>query len=124
MPVQVIVTLALLISITIGLVGHSPALWLLVVAQALVVTLGSWMLRQRAARARALDQEAARKSEALLERLSIATQAAGIYCWELDWNTYSLMWDAIRLPPEEVAAASRRHFVAELGSDLFKWVHP
>ena len=124
MPVQVIVTLALLISITIGLVGHSPALWLLVVAQALVVTLGAWMLRQRAARARALDQEAARKSEALLERLSIATQAAGIYCWELDWNTYSLMWDASRLPPEEVAAASRRHFGAELGSDLFKWVHP
>jgi PAS domain S-box-containing protein len=124
MPVQLFVSLALLISVAIGLVGRSSAIWLLVVAQALVVTVGAWMLRQKAARTRALDQEATRKSEALLERLSIATQAAGIYCWELDWNTYSLTWDASRLPPEEVADASRRHFGAELGSDLFKWVHP
>jgi ABC-type nickel/cobalt efflux system permease component RcnA len=110
MPVQLFVSLALLISVAIGLVGRSSAIWLLVVAQALVVTVGAWMLRQKAARTRALDQEATRKSEALLERLSIATQAAGIYCWELDWNTYSLTWDASRLPPEEVADASRRHF--------------
>jgi signal transduction histidine kinase len=28
------------------------------------------------------------------------------------------------LPASEAAAASKRHFGAELGSDLFKWVHP
>ena len=56
--------------------------------------------------------------------MSVATQAAGIYCWELDWNTYAITWDKSRLPAAEAAAASRRHFGAELGSDLFKWVHP
>ena len=66
----------------------------------------------------------AERSQALLERLSIATQAAGIYCWELDWSTYALTWDESRLPAAEAAAASRRHFGVELGSDLFKWVHP
>ena len=64
------------------------------------------------------------QSQALLERLSVATQAAGIYCWELDWKTYAITWDESRLPAAEAAAASRRHFGAELGSDLFKWVHP
>ena len=64
------------------------------------------------------------QSQALLERLSIATQAAGIYCWELDWKTYAITWDESRLPAAEAAAASRRHFGVELGSDLFKWVHP
>jgi len=63
-------------------------------------------------------------SQALLERLSIATQAAGIYCWEFDWGTYAITWDESRLPPAEAAAASRHHFGAELGTDLFKWVHP
>ena len=66
----------------------------------------------------------ATRSQALLERLSIATQAAGVYCWELDWSTYALTWDESRLPAAEAAAASRRHFGMELGSDLFKWVHP
>ena len=66
----------------------------------------------------------AERSQALLERLSIATQAAGVYCWELDWSTYTLTWDESRLPAAEAAAASRRHFGMELGSDLFKWVHP
>ena len=66
----------------------------------------------------------AERSQALLERLSIATQAAGIYCWELDWTPYALTWDESRLPAAEAAAASRRHFGVELGSDLFKWVHP
>src|SRR6202050_4383327 len=66
----------------------------------------------------------AERSQALLERLSIATQAAGIYCWELDWRTYALTWDESRLPAAEAADASRRHFGVELGSDLFKWVHP
>jgi signal transduction histidine kinase len=68
--------------------------------------------------------DATAHTQALLDRLSIATQAAGIYCWELDWNTYTIAWDASRLPANEVAAASRRHFGFELGSDLFKWVHP
>jgi PAS domain S-box-containing protein len=64
------------------------------------------------------------RSTRRLERLSVATQAAGIHCWELDWKTYAITWDESRLPAAEAAAASRRHFGAELGSDLFKWVHP
>ncbi len=91
---------------------------------AVVAALGCWLLQQHYARVRALDRLAARRSDKLLERLSIATQAAGIYCWELDWSTYFITWDAARLPADEVAAASRRHFGFELGSDLFKWVHP
>jgi PAS domain S-box-containing protein len=83
------------------------------------------MLRLRgiAARLQARDRDAA-QSQALLERLSVATQGAGIYCWELDWKTYAITWDESRLPAAEATAASRRHFGFELGSDLFKWVHP
>ncbi len=57
---------------------------------------------------------------ALIERLSIATQAAGIYVWEFDWVKMAISWDENRLSQR----ASNRHFGQELGSDLFKWVHP
>ena len=104
---------------------HATVVWgILLVAQALLVAVAAWQLRLKRALAKEPQESDAAASQALLERLSIATQAAGIYCWELDWNTYSITWDASRLPAEEVAAASRRHFGAELGSDLFKWVHP
>lgn len=102
----------------------------LLIAGALALALAHSTRREREIGARAARRSRARmareveQSQALLERLSIATQAAGIYCWELDWQTYEITFDASRLPPSEVAAASRRHFGAELGSDLFKWVHP
>jgi signal transduction histidine kinase len=122
-PVQLMTAmLALMIVATIVLAGRS--VWIVAGVQALIAVLGSWVLRRQYARARAFDRLAKAKSDKLLERLSIATQAAGIYCWELDWSDYSIVWDAARLPAEEVAAASRRHFGFELGSDLFKWVHP
>ena len=117
-----VLTLALMIGATVALARQST--WLLAGVQACIAGIGFWALRSEHARAQALDRFAASKSEKLLERLSIATQAAGIYCWELDWSTYSIFWDASRLPADEVAAASRRHFGFELGSDLFKWVHP
>jgi PAS domain S-box-containing protein len=88
-----------------------------------ITRIAGW-LRHRLALWTGLDRRDAEHSRALLERLSIATQAAGIYCWELDWSTYALIWDESRLPGDEAAAASRRHFGVELGSDLFKWVHP
>ena len=56
----------------------------------------------------------------LLERLSIATQAAGIFVWQLDWLTNKISWDQSRLS----RAAGNRHYGQELGSDLFRWVHP
>lgn len=115
-------TLALMVAATICLGGYSMAL--LIGVQVLIACIGTWLLQSASRRAQALDLLAIRKSEKLLERLSIATQAAGIYCWELDWSTYTITWDASRLPAEEVAAASRRHFGAELGSDLFRYVHP
>jgi PAS domain S-box-containing protein len=109
--------------------------WYLFAAQLLITALVAWTWRRAATRRQALitweaEQSQAHvtreaeQSQALLERLSIATQAAGIYCWELDWNTYAITWDDSRLPASEAAAASKRHFGAELGSDLFKWVHP
>lgn len=119
-PQLLALTLALMIAATLALSLN----WVLAAFQAGIAAFGFWALRREHARARGLDRLAASKSEKLLERLSIATQAAGIYCWELDWTTYSIAWDASRLPAAEVAAASRRHFGFELGSDLFKWVHP
>jgi PAS domain S-box-containing protein len=111
------------------------AAWLLLVGQLLALgclTWTFWRSNQRAearlgreveqSRSRAMRE--AEHSQALLDRLSIATQAAGIYCWELDWSTYTITWDESRLPAAEAAAALRRHFGMELGSDLFKWVHP
>jgi signal transduction histidine kinase len=89
-----------------------------------LTSISDWLRRRKALWAGMLGRGDAERSQALLERLSIATQAAGIYCWELDWSTYALTWDESRLPPAEAAAASRRHFGVELGSDLFKWVHP
>nr|PZN76620.1 MAG: hypothetical protein DIU56_13745 [Pseudomonadota bacterium] len=60
------------------------------------------------------------RQRALLERLSIATQAAGIYVWEFDWKTNSITWDDNRLPGE----SANRHYARETGADFFKWVHP
>ncbi|MGH8219138.1 MAG: PAS domain-containing protein [Steroidobacteraceae bacterium] len=56
----------------------------------------------------------------LLERLRIATQAAGIFVWELDWATHSISFDVNRIGQ----TPSNRHFGQELGNELFKWVHP
>jgi PAS domain-containing protein len=98
--------------------------WLLLAGQVLIAGMLAWTLQRSTRRAQARIAREAEQSQALLERLSVATQAAGIYCWELDWKTYAITWDESRLPAAEAAAASRRHFGAELGSDLFKWVHP
>jgi signal transduction histidine kinase len=98
--------------------------WFLLVGQLIIAGILAWTFWQSARRAQALIAQEGKHSQALLERLSMATQAAGIYCWELDWKTYAITWDESRLPAAEAAAASRRHFGAELGSDLFKWVHP
>jgi len=117
-------TLMIAATLVVAIGVRSTTAWLLVIAQTLIAGIGAWMLQRERRRAQVLDQRATERSQALLERLSIATQAAGIYCWELDWSTYTITWDASRLPAAEVAAASRRHFGAELGSDLFKWVHP
>lgn len=99
-------------------------MWIIVIVQTLLLGWCLWVSRRRGSSAERPGSGDGESSQALLDRLSIATQAAGIYCWELDWRTYAITWDASRLPPHEVAAASRRHFGAELGSDLFKWVHP
>jgi signal transduction histidine kinase len=98
--------------------------WYLIAGQLLLLALLAWTFLQSGRRERALIAKDAEQSQELLERLSIATQAAGIHCWELDWKTYAITWDQSRLPESEARAASKRHFGAELGSDLFKWVHP
>ena len=62
----------------------------------------------------------AEQEHAVMERLSIATQAAGIWVWEFDYAKQTITWDQNRL----VERTLKRHFGQELGSDLFKWVHP
>ena len=62
----------------------------------------------------------AEAERAVVERLSIATQAAGVYVWEFDWVKLSLKWDESRL----ASGRGVRHFGQELGSDFFKYVHP
>ena len=63
---------------------------------------------------------AARSAAALLERLSMATQVAGIYVWELDWLAGKITFDDNRF----ASSTANRHYGQQLGSDLFKWVHP
>jgi PAS domain S-box-containing protein len=112
------------VTIVVALSSAQPAMWFLVIGEGLIAAIGGGLLHRMGQRAQVLGKRDAEQSQALLERLSIATQAAGIYCWELDWKTYAITWDESRLPAAEAAAASRRHFGVELGSDLFKWVHP
>jgi signal transduction histidine kinase len=119
----VILVLMGMAALIVALDMHA-ARWLLLTGQALIAGMLAWTFQRSTRQAQARIAREAERSRTLLERLSVATQAAGIYCWELDWNTYAIAWDESRLPPEEAAAASRRHFGAELGSDLFKWVHP
>jgi two-component system, sensor histidine kinase and response regulator len=56
---------------------------------------------------------------ALVERLSVATQAAGIFVWEFDWLAMSISFDENRL----AHGSANRHYGAELGADFFKYVH-
>jgi PAS domain S-box-containing protein len=55
-----------------------------------------------------------------LERLSVATQAAGIFVWELDWATDRISFDGNRLEQ----ATANRHYGQELDGELFRFVHP
>ena len=84
--------------------------------------LGSWLLDtcKDAPSETASREPPAREAQALYERLSIATQAAGIYVWELDWKAVRIQWDE-RKPSR---ASAKRHPGLDAGSDLFKWVHP
>ncbi len=55
----------------------------------------------------------ARQAEAersLAERLSVATQAAGVYMWEFDWCDFKLRWDDSRL------TGSHRHAPLRAGA--------
>jgi two-component system sensor histidine kinase/response regulator len=89
--------------------------------KALLRRLGSWLLTCTDAPSESDSREPpGRDAQALYERLSIATQAAGIYVWEYDWKSSRLQWD------ERNAArpGARRHFGFEAGNDFLKWIHP
>ncbi len=62
----------------------------------------------------------AEADRALVERLSIAMQAAGVYVWEFEWSTLQLKWDESRLSH----GRGVRHLGQELGSEFFNYVHP
>ena len=86
--------------------------------QALHVVLAVTDLDAKGSSAPAVHQ--AEADRALVERLSVATQAAGVYVWEFDWTKLELKWDESRLS----TGKGVRHFGQELGSDFFKYVHP
>jgi two-component system, sensor histidine kinase and response regulator len=67
-----------------------------------------------------LESRLAHSERALIERLSVATQAAGIYVWEFDWLKGAISWDENRLTRK----GANRHFGQEFGSEFFKYVHP
>jgi PAS domain-containing protein len=68
----------------------------------------------------ALFARHAEAERSLAERLSVATQAAGVYMWEFDWTEFKVRWDDNRL----TGRAGTRHFGRELGDDFLNWVHP
>src|SRR5690606_30568099 len=68
----------------------------------------------------ALLERQAEAERALVERLSVATQAGGIYVWEFDWANRSLRWDPSRIGGQ----GGNRHRAHELGSEFFNYVHP
>ena len=124
----VAVMLALMIAATIcmALLGGPMAGpdWALVAVHAVLALLGGSILLRNLRRDQQASRQETARTQALLERLSIATQASGIYCWQLDWNTYQITWDERRLPASETAPKGRRHYGYELGKELFKYVHP
>jgi len=123
-PTPLFAVILVLLVLAALIIALDMGRWFLLAGQVLIAGMLAWTIQRSARRAQARIARDAEQSQKLLERLSVATQAAGIYCWELDWETYAITWDESRLPAAEAAAASRRHFGAELGSDLFKWVHP
>jgi two-component system, sensor histidine kinase and response regulator len=86
-------------------------------ASTIVIAVDNVQLSDERASVAARQAEAER---ALVERLSVATQAAGIYLWEFDWTKLSITWDERRLS----GGRGRSHIAHAMGSDFFKWVHP
>ena len=120
MAASIVLTLSALV------LGESVqfAAGILAVVQGLIAGWGAWLLRHRSRRAQAYLQSRAQRSQALLERLSIAAGTAGISCWECGWSAGTTMFDARPLPTADLTAASRRRAGTELGNDLLEWVHP
>ena len=58
--------------------------------------------------AQLLEKQVAQE-RALLERLSVATSAAGIDCWEFDWKTRQVLWDEDRIGGATAAAIEARN---------------
>ena len=78
------------------------AMWTLAVIQGLIAACYAW-LRRRSQGSHATPGGAAQRPQELLEQLDAATQAAGIHCWELDWNTGGFTSDSGQLPTHEAA---------------------
>ena len=100
------------------------AIGILLALQGLIAGGGAWLLRHRRMRAQAHDRSQARESQSRLERLSAATGAAGICCWECHWTADTGTFDPSRLRIADFTVSPLRHAGAGVGNDLLKWVHP
>ncbi len=89
--------------------------------KALLRRLGSWLLTCTEAPSENASREMPlRDAHALYERLSVATEAAGVYVWESDWKSMRLQWDERKAP----RPGAKRHFGFEAGNDFLKLIHP
>ena len=89
--------------------------------KALLRRLGSWLLTCTEAPSENAPREMPpRDAQALYERLSVATEAAGVYVWESDWKSMRLRWDERKAP----RPGAKRHFGFEAGNDFLKLIHP
>ena len=122
-----LVTLALVIGSTLWVAARAPSgdvsLWPWAIAQCVIVTLSVWLLHGSLRQARRLALLEARRSRRLLERLSLATNTAGICCWEYDFVQQKVTWldlgpGSSELTEEQMQIAGRSLLEQFLPEDL------
>jgi PAS domain-containing protein len=112
-------------SLSVWVVGEavSIAMWILVVVHGFIAGCGVWLLRCKCGRSLAHCLREAQRWRALLEWLSIVTHSGGIYCWEFDWNTRGVTFDASALAASNVGTVASGAAGVEIAS-RYKWVRP
>jgi PAS domain S-box-containing protein len=85
--------------------------------------IGQRLLHPRRSHAPAPRERDAGQSQALLDRLSLMTQAAGLQCWEFDYKTLKIAWlddgsEAAGATPGSVQQAGEARFAKILPEDF------
>lgn len=119
-----LVTLALVVGSTLWVAARAPtgdvSLWPWAIAQCVIVSLGSWLLHASMRQARRLARLEALRSRRLLERLTVATQSAGMCGWEYDFVRRRITW--LDLGPGSTQMSEEQMQIA--GQSLLEQVLP